>query len=204
MRFAIKGSEASIAEMKSSYGGAIWCIVQNSVEVANDGGFDAYFQLESDAVTDDYSALTLPVFIHAVAHTLEEFAHGQHVIRINGWNGFLSRKNWEIAGTPDGRHLAILNELGLHHSLVADRPGFVAARVLSMIINEAYFALEDEVSTKAEIDTAMQLGTGYPLGPFAWSEKIGTKEIVQLLSVLAQSNSLYRPCDLLVQQLTKN
>ena len=47
-----------------------------------------------------------------------------------------------------------------------DIPGFISARVVSMIINEAYFALEEEVSSKEEIDTAMKLGTNYPYGPF--------------------------------------
>ena len=42
-----------------------------------------------------------------------------------------------------------------------------------MIINEAFLALQEGVSTKEEINTAMKLGTNYPLGPFEWVEKIG-------------------------------
>jgi 3-hydroxyacyl-CoA dehydrogenase len=45
-----------------------------------------------------------------------------------------------------------------------------------MIINEAYFALEDNVSTKAETDIAMKLGTNYPYGPFEWGQLIGLKK----------------------------
>ncbi len=44
---------------------------------------------------------------------------------------------------------------------------------MAMIINEAWHALAEEVSTKNEIDTAMKLGTNYPYGPFEWAEKIG-------------------------------
>jgi 3-hydroxybutyryl-CoA dehydrogenase len=35
---------------------------------------------------------------------------------------------------------------------------------------------DDEISTKAEIDIAMKLGTNYPYGPFEWSEKSGWKK----------------------------
>lgn len=55
---------------------------------------------------------------------------------------------------------------------------FTYPRTVSMIINEAFFSLEDEIATPEDIDTAMKFGVNYPLGPFEWSEKIG-KEIVQ-------------------------
>ncbi len=58
-----------------------------------------------------------------------------------------------------------------------DEPGFVSARIVSMIINEAYFTLEAGTSTKEEIDIAMKLGTGYPFGPFEWGEMIGLSRI---------------------------
>jgi len=66
-----------------------------------------------------------------------------------------------------------------------------------MIVNEAYFALEDKVSTPTEIDTAMKLGTNYPYGPFEWSEKIGLKNIYLLLQKLSKQDSRYTPCNLL-------
>ncbi len=46
---------------------------------------------------------------------------------------------------------------------VKDEPGFVSARIVAMIINEAYFTWEAGTSSKEEIDIAMKLGTGYPL-----------------------------------------
>ncbi|MCP4913055.1 MAG: hypothetical protein GY909_08045 [Oligoflexia bacterium] len=55
---------------------------------------------------------------------------------------------------------------------------FTYPRTVSMIINEAFFSLEDEMATPEDIDTAMKFGVNYPLGPFEWSEKIG-REIIQ-------------------------
>ena len=83
---------------------------------------------------------------------------------------------------------------------VADVPGFITARVISTIINEAYFTLAEKVSTKDEIDTAMKLGTNYPFGPFEWSEKIGLKNIYGLLLLLSKTNSRYTPSDLLQKE----
>jgi 3-hydroxybutyryl-CoA dehydrogenase len=54
-----------------------------------------------------------------------------------------------------------------------------------MIVNEAFIALKEGVSTKEEIDIAMKLGTNYPYGPFEWAEKIGTERIKNLLSKLS-------------------
>jgi 3-hydroxybutyryl-CoA dehydrogenase len=73
----------------------------------------------------------------------------------------------------------------------------ITPRVIATIVNEAYFALEQNVSTKEEIDIAMKLGTNYPMGPFEWSRKIGLKNIYSLLQKLSLTNERYQPCELL-------
>jgi 3-hydroxybutyryl-CoA dehydrogenase len=83
---------------------------------------------------------------------------------------------------------------------VPDIPGFVTARVISMIINEAYFALDENVSSKEEIDTAMKLGTNYPYGPFEWAKAIGLKNVYDLLKHLAELNNRYTPSALLQKE----
>jgi 3-hydroxybutyryl-CoA dehydrogenase len=60
-----------------------------------------------------------------------------------------------------------------------------------MIINEAYYALEENISTKDQIDVAMKLGTNYPYGPFEWSERIGVEKIYLLLKNLSANNKRY-------------
>jgi len=67
----------------------------------------------------------------------------------------------------------------------------ISARVIAMIINEAYFGLGDEITSKTETDIAMKLGTNYPYGPFEWSEKIGLQKIYALLKKLNKSDSRY-------------
>ncbi|MBK7308373.1 MAG: hypothetical protein IPI88_16100 [Chitinophagaceae bacterium] len=108
----------------------------------------------------------------------------ENIYRINGWATFLNRSVWEIAGTVNEEVDAVFKSLHIKINFVKDEPGFIAARVIAMIINEAYFALEDNVSSKTEIDTAMKLGTNYPFGPFEWVGLIGNKNVLALLQQL--------------------
>jgi 3-hydroxybutyryl-CoA dehydrogenase len=60
-----------------------------------------------------------------------------------------------------------------------------------MIVNEAYFAFGENISSETDIDTAMKLGTNYPFGPFEWAAKIGLQNIYDLLQTLAITDSRY-------------
>ena len=120
----------------------------------------------------------------------------ENFIRINGWPGFLSGNAIEYA-TASGETnqaveelLAVFNKKGL---AVPDQPGFISARIVAMIINEAFLALEENVSSREDIDTAMKLGTNYPFGPFEWAGKIGPRQVRDLLLTLAEQNPAYKP-----------
>jgi|GEM_PF-118023 len=93
----------------------------------------------------------------------------------------------------------LYGQLGRDYRLVPDVPGMISARVLSTIINEAYFTWEADVSTMEEIDTAMRLGTNYPLGPFEWSRRIGLGQIAGLLGSLSSTNPAYVPSEALLR-----
>lgn len=160
---------------------------------------NAFFILNM-AETIDYIQTSLPVFINSVTITLKELKVPENVVRINGWNSFLNRAIWEIAGKITEEINTILQQINKKAISVADEPGLIAATVIAMIINEAYFALEDNVSSKTEIDTAMQLGTNYPYGPFTWAQKIGLKNITALLQKLYTNNNRYRPAALLISE----
>jgi len=124
----------------------------------------------------------------------------RHFVRINGWPGFLKREIIEASFADtmvkdDAASLFAL--LGKKTEWVPDIQGMISARVVAAIINEAFFALEENISTETEIDTAMKLGTNYPFGPFEWSQKIGLKNIYTLLRELAKEAPRYMPCKLL-------
>lgn len=143
------------------------------------------------------------VIVSSVITTCAQLPAG--FIRLNGWNSFLENEGMELAGGNAQQRLAVeqlLEGLNRKAEWVPDQIGFIAPRVIANIINEAYWALEEKVSDKAQIDIAMQLGTNYPQGPFAWAEKIGLKKVYHLLTALAAEHARYRPANLLQQEAT--
>ena len=146
--------------------------------------------------------LEKPVMVNSVNKTIAEI--GLPFIRLNAWPGFLKRNIIEVASNNDQHKKQAENILALLNKKtewLPDIKGFVSARVVSMIINEAYFALEENVSTKEEIDIAMKLGTNYPYGPFEWAKKIGLKNIAALLNELSQIEKRYHPASLLIKEV---
>jgi 3-hydroxybutyryl-CoA dehydrogenase len=124
-------------------------------------------------------------------------------VRINGWNTFLKRPVMEAAAGNEllkEKAALIFAGFGKRMEWVPDIPGMVTARVVASVINEAYFALEQEVSSKEEIDIAMKMGTNYPYGPFEWSKKIGLKNIYLLLCRLAEEQNRYEPAASLTKE----
>ncbi len=167
-----------------------------------DDKVDAFINLMENASEFDYSYIQKPVFINSVIDTLQEKNQSNLVVRINGWNGFIQKNVWEIAGAMHTKHEEILNTLNKKHEIVADQPGFVAPRVIAMIINEAYFAKSEAVSTEDEIDTAMKLGTNYPKGPFEWCREIGIQQVYKLLKKLSLQDKRYLPSSQLIMEAT--
>ena len=112
---------------------------------------------------------------------------------MNGWPGFIQRKTWEVVSNDMITTEKIATQIDRKIIAVKDEPGLVAARVISMVINEAFFAIEEKISSRQEIDMAMKLGTNYPFGPFEWAEKIGIENIYSLLEALSKNDQRYLP-----------
>jgi 3-hydroxybutyryl-CoA dehydrogenase len=164
---------------------------------------DVYFNLLINSFSETYPESDKPIFINSVSHSLATLKAPKNVVRINGWDGFLEKQIWEIAGKIDPTIITIMNAMSKDYIVVPDEVGFVSARIIAMIINEAYFAKDDEVSSETEIDIAMKLGTNYPYGPFEWSKKIGLQNIYDLLVILAEQDERYTPALSMKNELEK-
>ncbi len=83
--------------------------------------------------------------------------------------------------------------------VVNDSPGFVSNRVLLPMINEAIFALMEDVGTPEAIDEVMKLGMNHPMGPLALADLIGLDVCLAILNVLHRDigDPKYRSCPLL-------
>ena len=155
--------------------------------------YDAFFILSDhkDIIFERFDAK--PVYVNQVIETLAELHLPDNVSRINGWPGFLERQLWEVVSNQKESHEKIFNSLNRKIIFVKDEPGLVSARVISMIVNEAFFAFGEKISSIEEIDEAMKLATNYPSGPFEWAEKIGVENIYGLLEKLAKKEERYLP-----------
>ncbi|MBF8294086.1 MAG: 3-hydroxybutyryl-CoA dehydrogenase [Bacteroidetes bacterium] len=91
--------------------------------------------------------------------------------------------------------------LGKEIELVQDRVGMVFPRILCGIINEAAFALQDEIASPRDIDTAMQLGASWPVGPIVMADRIGLEQVYAVLAALHNDlgEDRYRVAPLLKQ-----
>ncbi|MFX6540670.1 3-hydroxyacyl-CoA dehydrogenase family protein, partial [Acinetobacter baumannii] len=76
-----------------------------------------------------------------------------------------------------------------------DSAGLVTQRVLATIINIACEIAQQRIAAPADIDRAVTLGLGYPLGPLAWGDRLGPMTVLALLKNLqAQTGDpRYRP-----------
>lgn len=172
--------------------------VATSIELYQYRDADAWIDCLFDGtLVNEYDK---PLLIHSPIYTLGALGAAGKTARFCAWSGFAGRSLWEIAlqnGTDAGWLTDLMDSFGWGFRLVNDGAGLIAPRVISMIINEAHFALAEGVSSKTDIDIAMKLGTNYPFGPFEWAEKIGVQHIYSLLKKLAEKNARYEPSGLL-------
>lgn len=155
---------------------------------------------------DQYRTATIPILLGSVIFTLKELATDTQlpIARFNHWPTFINRNCIEFAVVDNHveKFQQLFQTLNIPALRTEDEPGFVSARTVSMIVNEAFLAREEGVSTESEIDTAMKSGTSYPFGPFEWCNKIGVDRIIRLLQKLAEKENRYQPAASFTQTLT--
>lgn len=96
---------------------------------------------------------------------------------------------------------ALARELGKVPVAVGDRPGFVADGLLFGYLNQAAAMYESRYATREDIDAAMRLGCGLPMGPLALLDLIGIDTARTVLEAMyaASRDRLHAPAPILAQ-----
>jgi 3-hydroxybutyryl-CoA dehydrogenase len=97
------------------------------------------------------------------------------------------------------RTISMLGSIGKDYVIVNDSPGFISNRVLMLTINEAIFALHENVADVEGIDKIFKSCFGHAMGPLETADLIGLDTIYNTLLVLVDSfrDPKFRPSPLL-------
>ena len=175
-----------------------------------DLNFDEHPEKLSDYVCNEktiflFSALN--VTIEGAFHAAKLTPMSLKIIGINALPTMIDRETMEYTNPLNVENVeAIFNQLGYQkHTQVDSRVGMVTPRIISMIINEAFYTVQEGTANQADIDTAMKLGVNYPKGPFEFLDLIGVENIYSLLQALYEDTQeeRYKICAALKKEYLK-
>ena len=99
---------------------------------------------------------------------------------------------------------ALVRRLGKDDVTCGDRAGFIANALLFGYLNHAVSMYEQKYATREDIDTAMKLGCGLPMGPLALLDLIGVDTAYEILDTMYRQSRdrLHAPSPILKQMAT--
>jgi 3-hydroxybutyryl-CoA dehydrogenase len=214
MKILIVGDKSSFKECQEKFGVSHTYVHHenhNGLEQAASSS-DLIFDFTDNVTgTHSFSKIKVPVFYNSYKLSLaQRFSENSSAVptRAFGFNGmptFMNRELLEVSTYgPDtvAELKKIMTDLNIDFQIVDDRVGMVTPRVICMIINEAYFTVQEKTASREDIDMAMKLGTNYPFGPFEWCERIGIKNVYELLEAMYEDthDERYKICPLLKRE----
>jgi 3-hydroxybutyryl-CoA dehydrogenase len=98
------------------------------------------------------------------------------------------------ADMRDAAH-ALFARDGKAVSVIRDSGGFVTQRVVATIVNIAADICQQQICTPKDLETAVTLGLGYPLGPLAMGDRYGPTNVLEVLFNMqtVYGDQRYRP-----------
>lgn len=211
MNILVVGSAESQAEFKLKFGSGHSIASKSCAELQLKDvmACDLIFDFEI-SVKDQHGQLyhqnpKAALMVNSVKTTVIElvkhFRWRHSLVGFNGLPGMFNRPLLELSiDRTDAATVEILcKQLGTGYRIVQDRVGMVTPRVVCMIINEAFYAVQEGTANEQDIDLAMKLGTNYPAGPFEMLKSIGIRYVYELLEALHQDTGelRYKVCPLL-------
>ncbi|MGV3628681.1 MAG: 3-hydroxyacyl-CoA dehydrogenase family protein, partial [Betaproteobacteria bacterium] len=140
----------------------------------------------------DALILVTPVGKDATTCAVEEGLDPKRTVAVDTLFPMVKRRT--IMGTPltdekvkEAAH-GLLASDGVPVTVCRDSPGFIAQRIVAMIVNIGCSIAQSRTAQPADIDKAVTLGLNYPNGPLKFGDVVGVERIHR---VLANMNSIY-------------
>lgn len=216
MNILATGETSRIQELKEKFSSehTLTVIPKTDLASAKLNDFDLIFDLNFDDAPDFSPYLSFSgkaLVVSAVKIQLAAFAPLTRttLIGINALPTFLQRPLTEVSvrDEQDAEPLhQCMEQLGWNYKRIDDRVGMVTPRLVYMIINEAFYTVQEGTASKADIDLGMKLGTNYPMGPFEWCEKTGIRNVYDVLDAVYRDtrDERYKICPLLKTEYLKS
>jgi 3-hydroxybutyryl-CoA dehydrogenase len=99
---------------------------------------------------------------------------------------------------------ALAQRLGKQPVVVGDKAGFIANALLFGYLNHAVSMFESRYASREDIDAAMRLGCGYPMGPLALMDLIGLDTAYEILDTMYKQgrDRLHAPSPIIKQMVS--
>ena len=99
---------------------------------------------------------------------------------------------------------ALAQRLGKQPVVVGDKAGFIANALLFGYLNHAVSMFESKYASREDIDAAMRLGCGYPMGPLALMDLIGLDTAYEILDTMYKQgrDRLHAPTPIIKQMVS--
>ncbi|MGW2684041.1 3-hydroxyacyl-CoA dehydrogenase family protein [Streptomyces sp. NPDC001414] len=162
---------------------------------------------ELDGIVRPETILATGTNALSVTRLAADSARPERVLGLHFFNPAPAMKLVEVVSsvlTAPGAVAAVTDlalELGKEPVAVGDRPGFVADGLLFGYLNQAAAMYEAKYASREDIDAAMRLGCGLPMGPLALLDLIGVDTARTVLEAMyAESRDrLHAPAPVLKQ-----
>ncbi|MFF9838044.1 3-hydroxyacyl-CoA dehydrogenase family protein [Streptomyces sp. NPDC020422] len=143
----------------------------------------------------------------SVTRLAADSAHPERVLGLHFFTPVQAMKLVEVVSSVLTAPAAVdavttlAQELGKETVAVGDRPGFVADGLLFGYLNQAAAMYEARYASREDIDAAMRLGCGLPMGPLALLDLIGIDTARTVLEAMYASSQdrLHAPAPILKQ-----
>jgi len=143
--------------------------------------------------------LVTPVGDDATSCAVDQGIDPRHTIAVDTLFPMVKRRTMMTTsvtepGYRDAAH-GLLASDGVPVTVCHDSPGFIAQRIVAMIVNIGCSIAQSRTASAPDIDKAVTLGLNYPNGPFRFADTLGVDRIHQVLSSMNRiyADPRYRP-----------